>query len=122
MIGGHWHATVEESGWGQTRRLYLGVRQPMGRSLVIAPLLPIIVEPHDEPTDPTLSETRIDREDNLGDVTGFLQAVMDEAWRLGMRPRGFADHANELTAVRYHLEDMRALAKVSAPPLPRSKP
>lgn len=27
-----------------------------------------------------------------------------------MRPRGFKDHTNELTAVRYHLEDMRKLA------------
>lgn len=40
------------------------------------------------------------------------QAVLDEAWRIGMRPKGFADHTNELTAVRYHLEDMRAMAKV----------
>lgn len=42
----------------------------------------------------------------------FLQACMDAAWDLGLRPKGFADQKNELQAVRYHLEDMRALAKV----------
>ncbi len=48
----------------------------------------------------------------MGQVEGFLQAAMDAAWGLGLRPTGFKDHTNELTAVRYHLEDMRLLAKV----------
>ncbi len=42
----------------------------------------------------------------------FLQSVLDAAWEVGLRPKGHADHTNELTAVRYHLEDMRKLAKV----------
>lgn len=46
----------------------------------------------------------------------FMQAIMDAAWEAGMRPRGFKDHANELTAVRYHLEDMRSLAGVKGEP------
>lgn len=112
MIGGHWHAVVEESSWGRTRKLFLGVRQPRGHSLIIAPFLAQIVDPEAEAQDATLTETHEERRDNLGDVTGFLQACMDEAWRIGLRPTGFADHSNELTAVRYHLEDMRALAKV----------
>ncbi len=45
-------------------------------------------------------------------VNGFLQAALDVAWEIGLRPQGFADPANELTAVRYHLEDMRTLAKL----------
>ncbi len=48
----------------------------------------------------------------MDQVEGFLQAAMDAAWELGLRPTGFKDHTNELTAVRYHLEDMRLLAKV----------
>lgn len=46
------------------------------------------------------------------DGMAFLQAFLDAAWDLGLRPKGFEDHKNELTAVRYHLEDMRKLAKV----------
>lgn len=48
------------------------------------------------------------------DVRGFLQAALEAAWEIGLRPKGFADSGNELKAVRYHLEDMRALAKVPA--------
>lgn len=43
---------------------------------------------------------------------GFLQAAMDAAWEVGLRPRGLDDHRSELTATKYHLEDMRLLAKV----------
>lgn len=46
------------------------------------------------------------------EVEEFLRACMDAAWELGLRPTGFKDHTNELTAVRYHLEDMRYLVKV----------
>jgi len=45
-------------------------------------------------------------------VESFLQAAMDCGWELGLRPKGAKDMTNELTAVRYHLEDMRTLAKV----------
>lgn len=57
-----------------------------------------------------LGQTIEQRDDGLGDVDQFLQAALDCAWEAGMRPRGFKDHTNELTAVRYHLEDMRKLA------------
>lgn len=46
------------------------------------------------------------------DVNGFLQAALEVAWEIGLRPQGYADPANELTATRYHLEDMRTLAKL----------
>ena len=44
------------------------------------------------------------------DGAAFLQAMLDVAWEAGLRPASFKDHTNELTAVRYHLEDMRKLA------------
>ena len=47
-----------------------------------------------------------------GEVEPFLQAMLDCAWEAGMRPLKFSDHTNELTAVRYHLEDMRKLVKL----------
>lgn len=46
------------------------------------------------------------------DVNGFLQAALDTAWEMGLRPNGYTDNSSELSAVRYHLEDMRTLAKV----------
>lgn len=39
----------------------------------------------------------------------FLQAMLDCAWENGLRPTGFADHTNELKAVRDHLADMQKL-------------
>lgn len=47
------------------------------------------------------------------DVEQFLQAMLNAAWKIGLTPTGFEDHKSELTAVRYHLEDMRKLAKVT---------
>lgn len=62
---------------------------------------------------PMMSATRSDREDGIGDdIDGFLQAALELAWEIGLRPQGYADPTNELGAVRYHLEDMRKLAKV----------
>lgn len=43
----------------------------------------------------------------------FIRAVMDAGWEMGLRPTGHEDHDNELKATRYHLEDMRKLAKVA---------
>lgn len=68
---------------------------------------------------PTLS-THI-TEGPSGDPRDFLQAALDAAWELGLRPKGFADVANEIAAVRYHLEDMRKLAKL-APLTPHQRP
>lgn len=49
-------------------------------------------------------------EDKQDGVTSLLQAMIDAAWEAGFRPRGHEDHNSELTATRYHLEDMRTLA------------
>ncbi|KKL84524.1 hypothetical protein LCGC14_1963900 [marine sediment metagenome] len=46
------------------------------------------------------------------EVPDFLRAMMDAAWEIGLRPSGYEDHANELSAVRDHLADMRKLAKI----------
>lgn len=44
------------------------------------------------------------------EMDGFLLTMLELAWSRGLRPKGFADFTNEITAVRYHLEDMRTLA------------
>lgn len=43
------------------------------------------------------------------DATQFLQAVLDHAWSIGMRPVGFSDTPLQVAALKYHLEDMRKL-------------
>lgn len=82
-------------------------------------LKPAVLEPmkklvFGEEDKPFLSQTYAAVEDNCGDVNQFLQAALDCAWERGMRPKGYADtekvNTSELTAVRYHLEDMRNLA------------
>ena len=40
----------------------------------------------------------------------FLQAIMDGAWEAGFRPSGYGDVREATAALRFHLEDMRALA------------
>lgn len=111
-----WQFHTEDRGWRGGRVLYLGytgyrAADGFARSAV-APFTLVSVEPNSVYDTPTLSETFDEVRDGVGDVTAFLQAALEEAWRVGIRPRGFADHTNELTAVRYHLEDMRKIAKV----------
>lgn len=47
----------------------------------------------------------------VGGVNGqdFLQAILNHAWDIGMRPVGFLDTTKEVGALREHLHDMRAL-------------
>lgn len=115
-----WRLHVEDVAWRGERKLYIVHREfTADRGLRTGLVMPLAVTELVDGVSldmPTMSETRNERDDNVGDVTGFLQAAMDAAWELGLRPRGFADYSNEINAVRYHLEDMRALAKV--PPRP----
>lgn len=69
-----------------------------------------------EPSLATSAYPRALADMHKADLRAFLQAAMDEAWKIGLRPTGHEDNTSELKAVRYHLEDMRALAKV--PPRP----
>lgn len=106
-----WQFFVDDKQWMGERSLYIRRRAPDGSLLSVVALQ----MDHAAPglvVAPALTETREAVQDNAGDVTGFLQAALETAWALGLRPPGFADHSNELTAVRYHLEDMRHLAKV----------
>lgn len=43
------------------------------------------------------------------DVKGFLQAMTDAAWEIGIRPKQLDHYSGELVAVRYHLEDLRRI-------------
>lgn len=43
------------------------------------------------------------------DARAVLQAFLDHAWEIGMRPAGFADTTEQVGAIKAHLADMRAL-------------
>ena len=47
----------------------------------------------------------------LGEIGEILQAIVDEAWKHGIRPTGVEiDNKSELSATKAHLADMRAIA------------
>jgi hypothetical protein len=43
------------------------------------------------------------------DVEALMQAFLDAAWAMGLRPKGY-EGPNELKAVNRHLDDMRRIA------------
>ena len=66
---------------------------------------------------PTVITTVEEMEDGVGtDIKGFLQAVTDCAFEQGIVPTQLPDYRGEMKATKYHLEDMRRVAKVPPPP------
>lgn len=115
-MSGRWKFFIESRPWDQSQFLF-AIVEDLDRKRGIVRVLFEALEPRQYVGEPTLKESAEEHADGLGDVTGFLQAALDCAWEQGMRPKAYADHTNELAAVRYHLEDMRGLARVP----PRSK-
>jgi hypothetical protein len=83
-------------------------------ALVKPPLILEAKPPHSfaGPEDALIDDSRVSTYEDRTDVRGFLQAMSDAAWEIGIKPKQMESHASELTAVRYHLEDMRQLAGV----------
>lgn len=108
-ILGQWQMWLEDAPWKRHRGLYIQYGRQWagerGQVQMVASTLD-----WGAAVTPALTETLEASQDNVGDVTGFLQAALDVAWAAGMRPKGIAEAASELSAVRYHLEDMRTLA------------
>lgn len=109
-----WKVHIEQQPWRMATRLHMVRKRADGRRDVVLPLTMDTAESGD---------LARDHGGILGDVAHeeaaeFLRAFMDAGWELGIRPTKFASHADELAAVRYHLEDMRQLVgvKVSAEP------
>ncbi len=112
-MSGRWRFWVEERPWSGVPRKLFAVRSTGGARSAREHVHSIVAAPigESEAIDvPLLEETREEQQDGVGDVTQFLQAAMDAGWEMGLRPAAAKDHTNEQAAVRYHLEDMRALA------------
>lgn len=105
-----WKAVLE-TGFHQQDRLFLACKEFNGKTRIAAPLTLMDIAAG-ELAQPTMYDSLEAVQDGFPTVRDFMQAVLDEAWAHGLRPKSFESHENELTAVRYHLEDMRKLAKV----------
>lgn len=110
-----WSAGAVTTDWGGTV-LLVSARRPDGVRVVLAPLQFTESKNLGEAYPPALHETREERLDGIGDVTGFLQAMVNAAWDAGIRPEVMKDRAGELGATKAHLEDLRTLVFKSAQP------
>lgn len=102
-----WKAYLDRKPWERSETLHVHRENSEGR---IEVMLPPSVKVYDRGMFVSEDDAFIRSNVETGQATEFLQAMLDLAWTEGMRPRGFADHTNELTATKYHLEDMRKLA------------
>ena len=120
---GIWSFHLDQHPYAGGRRLFLVRHDPDIRGLrsgsrgVVTALSLTVYDPGSAIPDETpISETLEERQDNMGDVTTFLQAALDCAWEAGMRPKGWEDNRaelnGELKATKDHLADMRKMAKV----------
>lgn len=114
----NWQANVEQKEWSGETKLRVWRSFPER----IEVLQPFVFKSYDRGRSfpvPGDEVALVGRDDDNDSVHTFLKAMMDAAWKLGIRPTGFEDHNNELKAVRDHLADMRSLALgavVSGPP------
>ena len=99
---------VEQLPWMDEERLYIREDLPDGAFALVEPL---VLTRHERSHHGTSMGPTISGWNNI--VRDFLQGALNEAWRIGLRPDGYENATNELKAVRYHLEDMRQLAKVN---------
>lgn len=84
--------------WRRRRGITIVVRHPDGSESICRPL---VFEPL--PPDTLVENPTID------DGGALLQAMLDHAWEIGLRPRGFSDVPLQTAALKEHLNDMRAL-------------
>lgn len=103
----HWKAEIATDGF-RIRRLFVSARVPSGGPRVlVAPLTFVECARGTFECPAALIETREEQADGIGEITGFVQAILDAGWDAGMRPAGARDATEELKAVRGHLEDLR---------------
>lgn len=100
------HIILRHEDFGRSCDLCIFTRDDYGNESIAAPLVfsdctnPLIDKP-------TISGVRRDL-----DGRAFLQACLDHAWDIGMRPAGYAGITEQVAALKAHLDDMRALVFV----------
>jgi hypothetical protein len=106
---------VHRDPWGMNEQLFVARRSADGNSFDIfdPPMFQTFAQGQTFPSDkPFLESVNFG---DTGDVRDFLQACMDAAFKLGMKPRNYEEPKNELVATKRHLEDMRSLVFKTKP-------
>jgi hypothetical protein len=97
-------------------RIYVALRRHDGSLAIVEPPLTLrTLEQHSfmVPEDALIDDSKSEHfESRL-----FLQAMADAAWDAGIRPTQMRAVTDEMTATKYHLEDMRRLVGVTGGPL-----
>lgn len=102
-----WICHYEPSLWKGDGDIYLGIRRTDDTTDLIISMDLKRIEPHERAAKATLEAGNpVLPQGNKG----FMQAVLDEAWRHGMRPTGHDSSLTEFEALSRHLDDMRAIA------------
>ncbi len=111
-----WRVHVEKEWLSHSMKIWLARSSMDGSStdFMITPTMQSIKEGLVAPAEPTLKLSREEGHD-------FLQACANAAWEQGIQPVQLHDSRKELEAVRFHLDDMRLLAKVRARATPDAR-
>lgn len=110
MLNGSFEIWTHSGDFARGLQVAVALRAPNGQYSVADPLVFRELPIDDLVDKPTVGPR---------DGRAFLQAALNEAWRLGMRPEGFLDTTNQVAALSAHLADMRMIVgRSTLPPAP----
>lgn len=94
--------------WAGNDRLYIlqdqwGTRDLSGQGIVVKTAVDFVWEDRCE-------GAMFEHQDGIAFANDLIQSIMDKAWEAGYRPRQHTATQNEVSAIKGHLEDMRAIA------------
>lgn len=98
MIYSVWSEQVDHR---RTREIIIWAEGERGAQYVAEPLVFKEMAPHDLAGQPTIRLPGAEADQ-------LLQALLDHAWSLGMRPAGFLDTTRQVAALDNHIADLKA--------------
>ncbi len=101
-----WKVRVREDGFNDTREVMI-VRSNYDDTMEVVRFSLEAHKKSDIIQEPTFTDSRIDREDNVS----LFQALVDAAWEHGYRPSGMRDMTETLRMKDAHLQDMREISR-----------
>lgn len=113
---GDWHVQIDRSDYDRRWTLRAAQFQHDGSTAVLAGGGLFLFEPGKATTD--ADAPPLFKDASSVTVRAFLQAIVDAAWREGIRPSDLNDWRAKTAGVDAHLQDMRKLvAKLTETPL-----
>ncbi len=99
-----WRVFVTEPrGWEIEQKIFIGRGEPI--EILMQPAVMVRLEEPYAPIDDAqafMSGTR-------KELTAFMQAMMDAAWDMGLKPKSYEEPTHAMKVQSRHLEDMRAI-------------